>query len=376
MKSAFSPVKTPTCLLILLTGILTALIATTGCGSTPSSSVPKFSGNTAVNVLLSSTADEQLNRFDIQLQNISLTNQSGASVSLISSDQGLEFIHLNGGVEPLLTVNIPQGIYTAATATIGTAEFTCVTLTPTGGLDTSIFAYGETPADSVTVNLPSPITVTGPRMSLNLNMLVAQSAAFSSCYDPSSQYTYSISPTFEVTAFPLSAQPSNTANGRVNTLDGQVTSIDTASGVFQLSLPQDLYLPAISLSISSNGSTVFQGINGLSDLTVGMLVDLDGFIQADNSVKATRVAVLDPDTTILSMQSGPVMQTNSLVPVMTAFERRQQGYFYDTKQAAIWSPFNDQNSIFQISGQFTNLQELPLCRASTPVTWWTARMSI
>jgi hypothetical protein len=344
---------------MLLTSLLIVVIATAGCGSTSASSVPKFSGNTAVNVFLSSTADEQVNRFDIQLQSLTLTNQSGATVSLISSEQGLEFIHLNGGVEPLLTVNIPQGIYTAATAKIGTAEFTCVTLTPTGGLDTSIFAYGETPTDAVTVNLPSPITVTGQRMSLILDMLVAQSAAYSTCYDPYGQYAWSITPTFNLTAFPLAPQPTNAENGKVSSLDGKVASIDTATDSFQLSLPQDLNLPSITLSIASSGSTVFQGVSSLSGLTVDTLVDLDGSIKEDGSVLATRIAVLDPDTTNLSVQSGPLMQTNAQVPLMVAFGRRQQGYFYDTGRASIWLPFDYSSARFQISGQFANLQNLP-----------------
>ena len=91
-------------------------------------------------------------------------------------------MHLNGSAEPWLAVSIPQDIYVAATATIGGAQFVCSQLTPDGGLDTSTFAYGQTPQANVTVNLPAPITVTGNTMGLVLNLLVQQSQMYSACY--------------------------------------------------------------------------------------------------------------------------------------------------------------------------------------------------
>ncbi len=336
------------------------LLATTGCGTGPSeSSVPKLSGNTSVNLVLSSAADDQLNRFDIELKTLTLTSQSGKTVNLLSAEQGLEFIHVNGTVEPLLTISIPQDIYTAASATVGTAEFTCLTITPTGSLDTSIFGYGQTPDANVTVNFPSPTTITGKNMTLALEMLVSQSAALSSCYDPHGSYTYSITPTFSLAPLSLAAQPTTSRNGKVSSLDGEVISIDAANNNFQLSPGQDFYLPTSAISIKSNSATVYQGVSGLSQLSVGSLIELDGAIQADGSTIATRIAALDADTAILSMQTGPVIQTNSAVPVVFAFGRRQQGHLYDIKQAAIWMPFDYGSTLFQISGQFTNLQNLP-----------------
>ena len=336
------------------------VVCTAGCGAGPSpESGPKFSGKTSVNLLLSSTADDQFVRFDIELQSLLLKNQSGATVEMLSASQGVEFIHVNGGIEPLLTVSIPQGIYTGATATIGTADFTCVTLTPSGSLDTSIFAYGQTPADHVTVSLPSPITVTGSNMSLSLTMLVPQSAALSSCYDPHGQYTYSITPTFEVEPISLQSHPTNAKNGKVHSLDGEIASIDSGSNKFQLSLPQDLLIEPSTVSITSGNGTLYEGISGLSGLEAGMLIDTDGAVQPDGSVTASRIAVLDANTSNLSVQTGPVIQTNSSVPLVWAFGQRQQGYFYDTGQAAIWIPYDYSSATFQISGGFTNLLSLP-----------------
>jgi len=66
--------------LLFVTGI------TTGCGSsgiTPTP--PKLSGNTAVTVLLSSTANDQLSQFNLTFQTLTLTSQSGKTVSLLSA---------------------------------------------------------------------------------------------------------------------------------------------------------------------------------------------------------------------------------------------------------------------------------------------------
>jgi len=58
--------------------------AVTGCGSSgnSSSAAPKLSGNTAVIVQLSSTANDQLSQFGINLKDIALTNEAGNTVNL------------------------------------------------------------------------------------------------------------------------------------------------------------------------------------------------------------------------------------------------------------------------------------------------------
>jgi len=107
--------------LTFFTPVLAVVIAigfTTACGSS-SGGGQKLSGNTAVTVLLSSTANDQVTRFDVQFQTLALTNQSGKTVTLLSSLQAAEFMHLNGGIEPLMTVSVPQDIYTSATVTFG-----------------------------------------------------------------------------------------------------------------------------------------------------------------------------------------------------------------------------------------------------------------
>ena len=145
---------------LLVIIVMAALLLNAGCGGN-SSGAPVLKGNTLVTVAFTGTANDQLIQFDLAIQSITLTNKLGKTVSLVSGLQPTEYMHVNGGAEPLVTVSIPQDIYTAATATIGEADFSCSQLTPAGGLDTSTYSYGQTPQANVTVNLPAPITVTG-----------------------------------------------------------------------------------------------------------------------------------------------------------------------------------------------------------------------
>jgi hypothetical protein len=86
------------------------------------------SGSTAVTVVLSSTANDQLSEFDLGFTGITLTSQSGKTVTLLptfaaGSGPGTEFMHMNGMVEPLASASIPQDVYTAATVALNGAQF-------------------------------------------------------------------------------------------------------------------------------------------------------------------------------------------------------------------------------------------------------------
>jgi hypothetical protein len=283
---------------IPFTLIVTAAIFSTGCGSS-GNNAPPLIGNTQVTVLLTSTANDQLSEFDIGFLGITLTSQSGKTATSLptsapGSGPGAEFIRMNSTAQPLATAAIPQDVYTAATVTLNGGQFVCIELGPDDGeqvLDTSTYDYQGVPASAVTVNLPSPITVTGTGMGLSLDLLVSQSATYSACFTPDGVSTASLTPTFNLTPLSLSSSPTNAANGKVTGLDGEVTAIGTSNSL-TLSLPDAE--GARSVSVSSNGNTVYQGIGNFSAVAVGTFLDMDGAIQADGSLLATRVAVADP----------------------------------------------------------------------------------
>ncbi|MGA8215892.1 MAG: DUF5666 domain-containing protein [Candidatus Sulfotelmatobacter sp.] len=342
---------------------------TTGCGSGSMSgpSSPALSGNTAVTVVLSSTANDHLSEFGLVFQNIALTSQSGKTVTLFTGTQGAEFMDVNGGANPFVNMSIPQDIYTAATVTLGSAEFTCITIEPAGsddpgGLLTSTFAYGQTPTANVSVNLPAPITITGNSMGLALDLLVSQSATFPGCYfaGPGIE-PYSITPTFTLTPINFVSQPTNPANGKVNSIDGEVTAVASTGNTFTLTRPLlSLTCPCPSLytlPITANSATTYQGIGGFSALAVGMLIDMDGAIQSDGSLLATRIAAYDP--TALNVMTGPLLFVDSAEPDFYSLGREEQGQDYSVQGQSLGVYSFSDSTVFQTSGQFNNLATLP-----------------
>ncbi|HEY0703105.1 MAG TPA: DUF5666 domain-containing protein [Candidatus Acidoferrales bacterium] len=137
--------------------------------------------------------------------------------------------------------------------------------------------------------------------------------------------------------------------------NGQVSSIDTAASSFILSLPETENPRAIS--VSSSGSTVFQGISNFSGLAVGTFVNLDGAIQADASLAATRIAVEDPAAT--TVVTGPLLFVSDAEPAIFSWGRQQQGALFPDIYVLGSQTFSFGNAEFHISDQFMNLQSLP-----------------
>jgi len=315
-----------------------------------------------VTVLLASTGNDQVTRFAVEFQTLTLTSQSGKTVTLSSSQQPSEFMHLNGGIEPLTTVNVPQDIYTSGTATLG-AVFVCIAQVPEGGLGIANYSIIN---QGPTVNLASPITVTGSSMALLLNMQVSSSAVFPTCWTTPPFEGFSMAPTFDLTPFALSASPTNSGNGKLSGLDAEVASVGMAGSSLTLTIAGGPF-GTRALSASSNNQTVFQGISGASALSAGMFLNVDGAIQSDGSLLTTRIAV--EDLSAINEFSGPLMFVDSVDPVLTQYVRTelgplvtdngQTGYYFDIPD------FDFSNAAFNISGQLTNLQSLPFVPSFT-----------
>lgn len=342
---------------LVLLGFLAVLA--TGCGgSSASAPPPPPPGNTAVTLLLSSTANDQLSQFNVNINILSLTNQAGKTVNLFTTDQNPEFIHLNGKVEPLVTVSIPQDVYTAASIKVGDSGFSCLTLNPSRGLVLSIFGYSNIEIPS-SVNLPSPITVTGSAMALSLNLQVSQSAGFPSQCFVTGIVPFSLTPTFNLTTMPLA--PPIVEPG----LHGRVVSVNPSNNSFTLALAGGIMNPTIpssadgaKVSFLSNDTTVYQGIGGFSSLTAGQLIEMDATMQPSGSQLATRIALQDTDPTNLSVMTGPVLQVASSAPVMISFGQQDQGYLWASGQAGNYMPYSLGGADFRIS-DVANLQDLP-----------------
>jgi hypothetical protein len=109
--------------------------------------------------------------------------------------------------------------------------------------------------------------------------------------------------------------------------------------------------------IIANTSTAFQGVTGASQLAPGMPVDIDLAIESDNLPLATRVAVYDANPTTLTMASGTTIQVAAEQSTVSALVGEYEGpILYGLEGDPAFS-FN--NTDFQISGQLSNVQNLP-----------------
>jgi hypothetical protein len=341
----------------LIATSLALAAAVAGCGSSSTNNNPQPTGSTVVSFLLSSSSNNRLSQFNLNFSSISLTSKSGKTVTLLAAPQNPEFVHLNGNTEPLLTVSLPQDDYTSASAVIPNSTFVCIDLNSTGGLQGNFGAAGPLSASSATINLPSPITVSGPHMGLLLNLQVTPSISYPSC-DTLVQGPTTVTPTFTLTPLSFAAQPTNSRNGLENDLEGVIGTINATARSFQVTSADGL-----SWILNTSGATVFQGVSDFSGLISGMPVSLDAAIQPDGSLLATRIAVPDTNTTSLTTWSGPLLYVATSQPTLTAYGTLQQG------PLVVEGPgyYNFGGTTFAISGQLSNQQSLPFPASFTGV---------
>lgn len=326
-----------------------------GCGGGSGGTNSGLRGNTTVVVLASSTANDQLVEFPLTLKNLTLTSESGKTVTLFAGPLSAEYMHLNGNLEPLATVSIPQGIYTSASAVLDGTSPVCVGLDLASGqilIDGSLNGPG-TP--SATVDLPQPITVTGSAMGLVLDLQVSPSAPFSGGCAQALTFSVPIAPKFDLKPLVIAAQPTNTSNGKVVGLVGTIAAVGATGNQFTVSAPYGYGNGnPPRWQVSTNGSTVFQGIGSASGLVNGMPVDMDLALQQDGTLMAKRISVYDSDTTSLSLSSGHLLNSG---PAPSAISGLTAQYSGDLPQMS--DEFGYGNANFGVSDQFTNLQSLP-----------------
>ncbi len=306
---------------------------------------------------------------------VSLTNAAGNTVSLLSTPLHVEFLHLNGTVEPLQTVSIPQGVYTSATVAVDNPTFVCNALDATGVLYSGQFEEpGALIPSAVTVSLPAPITITGTDMELALNLLVSRSATWipggtGGCPSLNNPGPFSIAPTFELTPLP------NHSDGISTDLLGMIASVGASGDGFTVTAEEGpscvppagatcypIAANGPSWQVTTNANTVYQGIVGLSQLAAGMPVDMDVAFQGDGSLLVTRVAVYDTNTTNLNTSSGPLLFVSNSQSWLADSITEEQGNLPPTIGALDYS-FS--HAIFQTSGHLTNVQSLPFTASFT-----------
>jgi uncharacterized protein DUF5666 len=317
-----------------------------------------LSGNTSVTLLASSTANDQLSELTLNIAGITLTNEEGKTVTLLTAPHYIEFMHLNGGVEPITTVSIPQDVYTSVTVSANYGVPLCDTYDASDG-DSGTYSVQVATATDVTANLSAPITVTGTSMGLELNLQVSKSTNYTSCAGiVYGAIPFSFTPTFNVTPVTFAALPTNSTNGMATGLRGMIGTVSATGPSFSVAGDFGAGRGAPIWQVSTDSSTVFQGITGSSQLAAGMPVDMDAAIQADGTLLATRVAVYDTTPSNLSFSIGPQAYVTASAPLMNPLAVEGQGPDYIGSNGGE-SDYDFGSAVFETSGQMANVGTLP-----------------
>ena len=332
----------------------------TGCGggSSPTSvAPPPTPQNTSVTILVSSIANDRVVQANLTVTNLMLTDAMGNTVNVLSSPQSAEFMHLNGPTESLVTVDVPQGVYTAASATLGNSNFACVALTSSGGISSGTTTLiSGTP----TVTVPAPISISGTHLNLVLNLQISSSQGNSACSalytsPPPGSGDATLTPAFTLTAMASTAQMMSGDSPGETGLIGVVSALASDGSGFNVAGAD-----GPSWSVKANGSTVFQGISGLSALSVGLPVNFDASPQPDGSLLASRVEVTDTSVSELTVWRGPMLLiSNAEQRILFVTER--VGALFDGVEGEgdSWGLGFGADTIFRTSAQLGNLSSLP-----------------
>ena len=245
--------------------------------------------------------------FELTVNSITLTNSDGTATSVLSSPTEVELTHLAGTFEPLTLNNINQGTYTKATITVSSPDITYID--PGTGL---IMEKQPTlTASTVTVTFPSGgLTVGSGPTSVNFDFNLASSLVF----DASNNVT--VTPMFTLAGVTVASnlQDQDNDSGEVEDVEGAVVSVSSSTIVIATEESGQ------QLSFSTNASTTYDGVSGVSGIQAGEIVQIGAATQSDGSLLATKIEIedaqnnsLDTEGIVTAVTGAPVVSIKLLV---------------------------------------------------------------
>ena len=265
----------------ILAFALSIALSACSAGSSGSTPTPTPAAKTVVQVNIGDSPSDWMLAFSMNISSMSLTGSNG-SATVVSSSVPVEMMHLMGTMQPLNMVSAPQGTYTAASITIGSATVMYMDPTTKSAVQKTI-----TGPIKATVTFGSPVTVGSTPMAMGFDLDLSKSVTM----DSGGNMT--MNPVFHVTSgMQGSGNPMDPSNGGIQ---GMMGSVSSASGTsFSMTSMQ----AAQSFTFATNSSTVFDGTS-MSGMGSGMLLMVDASLQADGTLMATKVQSM--------MASGGVM---------------------------------------------------------------------
>ena len=241
------------------------------CGS---SSRMTTAGMGNVTIQTGDATNDQIVKFELTISSITLTGTGGTkdTGNLLSHATEVEFEHEAGTFEPLTLANVPPGTYSGATLMVSNPEVVAVI----GGVPTKLTA--SLSSSTVTVTFSSSITVGSSPMFINFDLDMTNAITINGT-------TATISPTFKVTITTVAANEDNENedDGEIEDVHGTVTDVTAPNFTIQTS-----QMSLITFATDSN-TRFADGLNSLSDMKKGQVVEVDGLTKSDGTKLATKV---------------------------------------------------------------------------------------
>lgn len=260
--------------------VLAGVIALTSCsgGSAANSMSPATASaqSAAVTVNIGDSPDDRVAALEVTIASISLVNDSGTAVPVVTTPIQIELRRLAGTFRPISLSSVPVGTYTQANIQLSAAEINVID-PATGQL---VEKNLPVPSSPITIKFASPLVLTTQAATVNLDFNLASSVAI----DAAGNITFS--PTIIATTGMVRPDNENEAEeGEIEEVVGAVTGISSPSFTIMLGQgPQ-------KLTFLTNSSTEFKDVGSLSGITNGTIVEVHAVTQTDGTLLATKVEV-------------------------------------------------------------------------------------
>ena len=234
--------------------------------------------------------------FEITLNSIILTPSFGPAITVLNTPTRLEVTHHAGTFEPLTVVNIPQGTYTSASVNVSNPGVTIIDPTTKKTKTLNVLLSSAT----VVINFNPPLAINGAATSLNFDLNVLNSLTITGS-------SGAVTPTFTVTMSTVGQESGqHVDSGEIEDFTGAVTAVNGTS--FTVSSHNG----NMTLTFNTDANTKFEGITGVTQLTIGTIVKVEGVTKPDGSLYAKEV-----ETKIEHETSGDVKEALEIEGLVT-----------------------------------------------------------
>lgn len=261
-------------LMVLPMSLILSACGGGGSAQTPTTAAKASTANLQVNI--GDSPSDRVIAFAMTVNSMTLADSSGASVPVISSATPLEMMRLMGTMQPLAMISVPQGTYTKAAMSMGSATVTYMDPVTQQAMQKTV------PGMTATVNFSPAVTISGTTpVIMNFDMDMAASVSI----DASGNVT--LNPTFRMAMGTFgSGSGQLPENGGMQHLFGSVASVSSNS--FTMAMMQG----SQNLTFMTNSSTHFDNVSGMGMMSNGMLVMVDAVLQSDGTMLAQEVKSL------------------------------------------------------------------------------------